>query len=61
MIKHLFLIWGLLAALTAEPVLACTSAVVSGISSAASAVVRDTAATAAVTIPVSAVIAAAAK
>ena len=30
MIKHLFLIWGLLAALTAEPVLACTSAVVSG-------------------------------
>lgn len=31
MIKHLFLILGLLAALTlAEPVLACTSAVVSG-------------------------------
>ena len=28
MIKHLFLIWGLLAALTAEPVLACTSAVI---------------------------------
>lgn len=29
-IKHLFLILGLLAALTAEPVLACTSAVISG-------------------------------
>ena len=30
MIKHLFLIWGLLAALPAEQDLACTSADVSG-------------------------------